>query len=209
MTTLPELLGQGGSAQIWSSSLVVTKGQIVQSPADLSFYKRTAATGSSATDPADDLVNYVAEDYYRVGTLSDKGLLYSTTVPTYYAVNTTRVAPTIAAGVRGLLFSATGRGALYFLGAARQVSATGNFRIEVIVDGRTIFDKSANPTGTSWTIIGSTVPGIIASTNYNDTNAILDSAPVEFRRSISVYVTPTGTPAGVNDVFAYYLRGRN
>ena len=209
MSDYSDFFGGVGNVKIWASGSIVRKWQTVRSPADGELYKRITADGSGATDPADDLVNYVAEDYYRVATLSDKGLLYSATVPAYYAVNTTRVAPTIAVGVRSLLFSATGRGALYFLGAARQVSATGNFRIEIIVDGRTIFDKSANPTGTSWTIIGSTVPGIIASTNYNDTNAILDSAPVEFRRSISVYVTPTGTPAGTSDVFAYYLRGRN
>lgn len=58
--------GGGGSAKLWASGMTVRKWQTVQSPLDGELYTRTAATGSGATDPADDITNYVAASYRRI-----------------------------------------------------------------------------------------------------------------------------------------------
>ena len=210
MTTLPELLGQGGSIPFWRSGRTVLKGEYVKSPLDLEIYKRVTADGAGAIDPADDITNYVGESYLRTATITNRPMLSGNpSVPNYYAQGVTRVAPTISAGTRGLIVSATGRGAMYFLGSCRQVSAAGSFRLEVLIDGRTVFDNSANPAANSWTLLGNAITGSMAGNTYPDVTAILDMAPVEFRRSLAIYATPTGASLGSNDVFAYAIRSRN
>lgn len=204
MSTWAADLGMGGGdAQIWSSSLVVTQGQVVQSPADWEFYKRIAATGSGATDPANDLSNYVAASYRRTGSLAVPSGSFPTNT-NFVTSGATRVAPTIGAGVRSLLVSATGRGSLTFLGASQPVGSGRPARWEVIIDGRVVLDQTITlPSGQATVIVGRTT---MNSAGVEGIYAWEDYSPVEFRRSIEIYITPTLATSG-GEYWAYRLRG--
>lgn len=204
MTTLANLLGSGGDVPLWSAGATVQKWQTVRSPADGELYTRITATGGGTTDPADDLTNYVAASYRRSAVMSSFVPRVASTNSSLYGTGATRVSPVISAGARTLLVSATGRGNLAFLGGSRATANTSNVRFEVIVDGRTILDTTpAIPPNSSSTLIGlSTIQG-----TANEAYAWADSAPIEFRRSLSVYVTPSIASSGTVDFFAYMLRG--
>ncbi|MBL8355529.1 MAG: hypothetical protein JNM01_11930 [Delftia acidovorans] len=208
MSTWAADLGMGGGdAQIWSSSLVVTQGQVVQSPADWEFYKRIAATGSGATDPADDTTNYIAASYRRTLALPSRAPFLTTAAGSYYAANLPATSPRISQGVRTLIFSATGRGVVGFFGIG--CSNAGILRVEMIIDGRTVYDSNVTMQGDNgWTLIGRTVNGVFASTNYPDYNALVDPYAPEFRRSVAVYVTPTNNSRNGTDRFASLVIGQ-
>lgn len=205
MTTLPELLGQGGgSIPIWFSGRTVLKWDTVRSPADGELYTRIAADGAGTTDPADDITNYVAASYRRIPSLAPPAGNFATSgqFATYGA---TKVSPVIGAGTRRLLVSATGRGSLTFLGAAQSTGGNRTTRWEVIADGRTLLDQSiflGNVQGVA--ILGRT------SMNASAVEGVYtweDSYPLEFRRSLSVYITPVAATSGTDEFWAYRLRG--
>lgn len=204
MSTWASILGMGGGdAQIWSSGLTVTQGQTVLSPADWELYTRISATGAGATDPADDLTNYIARSYRRAAPFA---------APTgriavggsFATSGATRVAPVISAGTRTLLVSASGRGSLTFLGAANNNAGTKTQRWEIAVDGRVLLDASvANDYGFASIFVGRTT---MNSSGTEGTYAWEDYSPIEFRRSLSIYVTPTAT-TNTSEYMAYRLRG--
>ena len=187
-------------APLWSSGMTVAQWQEVRSPLDGEIYRRKTATASSATDPADDLTNYIAVSYVRSTTLPLKQSAWATQASassTYYAEGIVRTAVgVIANGVRTSILSLTGRGGVGFLGLWQSASGS-TFRIEMICDGRTIYDvTSAGVTAGTITFLGNTFR--VATTTNADGGGLPDNNGPRFRRSFQVFLTPTvGTfPAG-------------
>jgi hypothetical protein len=205
MTTLPELLGQGGgSIPIWFSGRTVLKWDTVRSPADGELYTRIAADGAGTTDPADDITNYVAASYRRIPSLAPPAGNFATNSQ-FATYGATKVSPVISAGARTLLVSATGRGSLTFLGAAQTSGSNRTTRWEVIADGRVLLDQSLTlATSQGFAILGRTT---MNSSAVEGVYTWEDSYPLEFRRSLSVYITPAIATTASTDFWAYRLRG--
>lgn len=190
------------TTRVWASGMTVAQGERVISPLDWEEYRRTAATGGGSTDPADDLTNYIAASYERA-----TGILASNTTKglggafsSIFSAFTVASLPAVGAGVRTLAFSLSGRGTLSGLAVTRGGS-TDTMRVELIVDGRTIYNvvQSYGPTQV-W--LG---PGISFDTGSGVIG--LTSDAIQFRRSIAVYVTPTVATVA-NAIQAAY-RGRS
>lgn len=196
MTTLAKLLGAGGAnPEQWAASLVVPQGDLVLSPLDWEVYRRIAATGASATDPANDTTNYISASFERCAGLADRagGVrgIGGTAGLANYGNGVTRTIPgNIAAGVRTQLLGLTGRGVLSFLGLYANNTRTS--RIEVLVDGRTVLDTNVVFTAAAQTctLLGSSG----ANGSWPEFYAMPDAAGANFRRSCQVYVTVTGNP---------------
>lgn len=192
MNTLSGILGQGGGDfPVWSASLTVVQFQIVRSPADGELYTRTAATGTSATDPADDITNYRAESYQRVTALvcdavprSGGGVFATGSKKT--------VLPGIATGVRTLALEMLGRGSLDFFAAQR--GAPGTMRVEVVIDGRTVFDETRTYADSYYSLI----VGSVAPNASGQLETPIEGNGVGFRRSLRVYVTPPAASMPAN-----------
>lgn len=208
MTTLATILGMGGDVPLWYSGMTVQKWQTVRSPADGELYTRSAATGTGATDPADDVTNYFAASFRRSAPITGfvPRILTSMSLSSY-AQGATKVAPTINAGVRTLLLSATGRGNISFFGFFKTIAAALNLRVEIIADGRAIFDNtiafpaSANCLCTIFGMSTARADGI------QEAYAWPDAFPIEFRRSLSVYLTPSAALT-TNDTSLYLMRAQ-
>ncbi len=203
MNTLSGILGQGGGDfPVWSASLTVVQFQIVRSPADGELYTRTAATGTSATDPADDITNYRAESYQRVTAIvcdavprASGGLFATGSKKT--------LLPAIATGVRTLALEMLGRGSLDFFAASR--GASGTMRVEILLDGRTVFDELQTHTSGYYSI----VVGSVAPNSSNQLETPIEGNGVGFRRSLRVYVTPPAASIPINTaVIAYKSRSQ-
>ncbi len=185
---LAKLMGQGGggSAELWSASATIEQGALVISPLDKEVYRRVAATGISSTDPADDLTNYVAASYARTTSLP-----IGYTLPQIYADNVrgvTRTAQTnIAQGARTQALSVTGRGQLLHVGAWRSANSgeTAGLRTEIWVDGRKLVEWESTAAGAHY------VTALGASTKVGDDVIAAPAAPVVFRRSLVIWITPT------------------
>ncbi len=205
MSTWAADLGMGGTdAQIWAPSLVVAQGQIVQSPVDWEFYKRISATGSGSTDPADDFINYVAASYVRTASLRSSALSPIGASSTFAQYGATVVNPSISAGVRTLIVSATGRGSVGFLGVSNFIGSSRTFRLELIIDGRALADNNVTLSNNQYILpIGRTSMNSAGNEGYY---AWDDNYPINFRRSVSVYVTPT-TAVSTSFYIAHNLRG--
>lgn len=195
MNTLSGILGQGGGDfPVWSASLTVVQFQIVRSPADGELYTRTAATGTSATDPADDITNYRAELYQRITALvcdavpRPSGGLFATG-------SKKTLLPAVATGVRTLVLEMLGRGSLDFFAISR--GAPGTMRVEVLLDGRTVFNELQTYADGYYSII----VGSVAPNASNQLETPIEGNGVGFRRSLRIYVTPPSaaiiTGAGV------------
>lgn len=198
-----QMFSGGASAPLWFSGMTVQKWQTIKSPLDGELYTRTAATGSGATDPANDLANYVAASYRRTGPLAVPPGTFSTS-NAFVTYGATRSAPVISAGVRTLLVSATGRGSLTFLGASQSASGTRTARWEVLIDGRAVLDQSIGiSVNQAFVVVGRTT---MNSAGVEGVYAWEDYSPVEFRRSCEIYITPVIATAG-SEYWAYRLRG--
>lgn len=185
-------------AQLWVSGMTVAKWQEVRSPLDGEIYRRKTATGGGTTDPAADLTNYIAVSYVRSTTLPLKTSAWAAlgqTSSSYYAFGIPKTTPgLIATGVRTQILSLTGRGGVGFIGFFVNASSA-TFRIEVICDGRTIYDATSTPgiAYTSMTILGNTFPGTPPSASGVSQEGFgsPDTNGPRFRRSFQVYLTPT------------------
>lgn len=189
MSDLSEFIG-GSGAKLWSSGMTVRQWQSVTSPLDGDVYRRTTATGAGATDPANDLTNYIAVTYRRVSSLASPSTppLGASGITTGFPPSgVTIAAPTLTAGVRTQVLSLTGRGAVRMLGSFYSVNntnGTGDMRHEVIVDGRTILDFSG--------------PHNVAYAYYCLIGGLTGASPaipmmfesVQFRRTFEMYATP-------------------
>ncbi|ROR02069.1 hypothetical protein EDF72_1186 [Delftia acidovorans] len=203
MNTLSGILGQGGGDfPVWSASLTVVQFQIVRSPLDGELYTRTAATGTSATDPADDITNYRAESYQRVTAIvcdavprASGGLFATGSKKT--------LLPAIATGVRTLALEMLGRGSLDFFALSRGVPGT--MRVEILLDGRTVFNDLQTYADGYYSI----VVGGVAPNSSNQLETPIEGSGLGFRRHLRIYVTPPSAAivAGTG-VLAYKSRSQ-
>lgn len=214
MPSLSEILGQGGSAPLWFSNRTTKQWETVKSPLDGELYTRKAATGSGTTDPADDVTNYFAASFARCGAmlvkptasfLNNGGNIGHPS----YAYGIARVQPgAVANNTRTLIYSQTGRGALTFLGL--YAFSTKAWRVEVIIDGRTVHDGSYTSTASYQvcTLIGNVVSGTVpgGSSASQEGFGYPDSLGPLFRRTLQIYVTPTSGGIVANDAFAIATR---
>lgn len=201
-----QMFSGGANAPLWFSGMTVRRYEAVISPADGEIYRRKTADGAGSTDPADDTTNYDAISYRRTLAIASRasGILTTTSISSY-AGGATVASPVISAGVRTLLVSAAGKGILGFLGVSGSVAR--NIRFEVVLDGRTVLDVTpVFPSGPrACTLIGRTTPG---ATDQAE-SAWTDSYSPEFRRSVSVYVTPSVAITVAQAYFAHIIQGQS
>lgn len=209
MSASSQFLGAGSSVSLWVSGATVAQWDYRKSPIDGEVYQRTAATGSGTTDPANDTTNYVAASYVRVSALPSKNAIDNlSNAPAQFANNSVKVAINgITAGTRTQILNLSGRGAMAFLAVMK--AAIDNARVEVIVDGITILDRTTtNAVDTlAYCLIGapgSADPGIGSVRPF--AVALPDALPVQFRRTFAVWYTPATTASGANATLAYDLR---
>ena len=180
----------------WASGMTVKKNEIVKSPLDNEDYERITATGGGTTDPANDVVNYVARSYVRTAALATPrpsstaygvvtGLGLTTSTLTILALNT-----------RTSFLSITGRGCIGTLAISRGNSA-GGLRVEILVDGRAVFDQVLIYNSSNQIYIYLGHPGPISASSYPDTISA-SAKGIEFVRSFQVFLTPTNAGSGGN-----------
>ena len=202
-------LGAGGGASLWISGVAVPKWGLVVSPLDGEVYRRTTATGAGTVDPANDVTNYFAASYRRVTALTTYAELDNVaTSADNFANGATKLNMNIAVNVRTSLLNVTGRGVAQYLGVLK--AAEGGGRLEVLIDGRSIFDKTicaAWPAAARYAaiVVGSSISGDISGNSNLAAYTALPEAGVEFKRSLQVFYTPL-TAATTTGTFAYMLR---
>ena len=188
----------------WVSGMTVRKNEIVKSPADNEDYERITATGAGTTDPADDTTNYVARSYVRTVALPATSQLFPNGAMSG-AISTT--VGGISTNVRTSVLNITGRGALSYLGFVKDVTGTGS-RVEIICDGRNIYNVAGlnNPSsGYLMLVLGSLIADPVVS-GITGVVAVETTAPVQFRRSLQIYVTALGSPAASTSKLGYIIR---
>ena len=199
-------LGAGGGASLWISGVAVPKWGLVVSPLDGEVYRRTTATGAGTVDPANDVTNYFAASYRRVTALTTYAELDNVaTSANNFANGATKLNMNIAVNVRTSLLNVTGRGVAQYLGVLK--AAAGGGRLEVLIDGRTIFDKTVGASSLLYAaiVVGSSISGDISGNSNLAAYTALPEAGVEFKRSLQVFYTPL-TAATTTGTFAYMLR---
>lgn len=194
----------GMQAPLWVSGATIAQYQLVTSPADKETYQRIASTGSGTTDPADDTTNYVAVSYERLAAIVGGGVINSvgnfTSIGNGPTTKTTLAA--IGVSARTSVLSVSGRGCVDYFAFFK--NAAGTTRVEIIVDGRTLFDQT-DTYGTTNALIA--IGMISAGSGANALNeARFDPAGVQFRRTLEVYITNTATGSPSSAGIAYHLR---
>jgi hypothetical protein len=198
----------GMRKRTWASGMTVRKNEIVKSPADNEDYERITATGGGTTDPADDVVNYVARSYVRTA-----GIVPAKQLGAYLGdmntagghVGATRVVlGAIAVGARTLALDITGRGVIDYLATSKANSGT--YRVEVIVDGRVVSDETTTGGyGKSDLYVGSPTYG---EATYQTQFAIRQPDGIVFKRSFAVYLTAVSLAGGIGCGVAYNARSQ-
>lgn len=206
MSNFTQFIG-GGSVKLWSSGETVLKWDYRKSPIDGEIYQRITATGSGTTDPADDVTNYVAVTYPRATARPATSTREIATNSNGIIASVYVTVAAISAGVRTKILAATGRGSCSFL-AWQANMGTANGRLEIVVDGRTIYDATqtmgAAPTHQWCQIpVGSLINAGAATFNFL---AIPDGAPLVFRRTFDVWFTPSATTSAGNQLW-HAVRG--
>ena len=202
---LSDLFGGGGGPDVWVSGKTVAQYDYVISPADLEIYQRKTATGSGATDPYSDSTNYRPVSFNRLASITNgwsSGVWTTPGADTQFAGTTSSV-PALSAGVRTSVLSATGKGSLDFAAYVKSGSSptSGTFRIELIVDGRTLFNATfANPSTSNYAVIQGGVPG---------GTGVIGAIPMDcpFSQSMQIYVTSSAGVAANIMRFSYAMRG--
>lgn len=196
MSNFTQFIG-GGSVKLWSSGETVLQWDYRRSPLDGEIYQRKTATGGGTTDPADDVTNYVAVSYNRPAAIVNRFSAGGTSYINANLVACNQVAvnsPT--ANTRTLLTSVTGKGTIASLGFRYGLNGGkvdgSTSRVELIVDGRTLF----NALFTGMTEANSQVLAVVgdlavdlSGSNHQE----LRDKPIEFSRSFQVYVTNSWT----------------
>lgn len=205
MNTLSSLLGQGGGNwPLWSPTRIVLQDQIVRSPLDHELYSRTSATGSSATDPADDIVNYKAESYKRWTAIVCDATPRNPGGT--FAVGTKKVStPVVSVGVRTLCLEMLGRGMVDFMSVSRG-GGSGPMRVELVIDGRTVYDETQTySTAVQW----STFLGSVSLNGSSQLDTPIDASnAIEFKRHLRLYMTPANSSFSVPGQVAYKQRSQ-
>ena len=205
MSELSTFIGGASGAKPWVSGAVIKQYAYVISPADLEIYQRKTATGSGTTDPYSDTTNYRPVSINRLASITNgwsSGVWTAPAADTQFA-GTTSSTPALSAGVRTSVLSATGKGSLDFAAYAKASSAatSGTFRIELIIDGRTLFDATfANPSTSNYAVIQGVVPG---------GTGVIGAIPMDcpFSQSMQIYVTSSAGVAANVMRFSYAMRG--
>ena len=177
----------GPNPPLWvSGAAQQPAGQWVTSPADKEIYQRIAATNSSTTDPANDVTNYVARSYIR--TVALPPLAYVGSFSTGYFQTTVNPA-TVPIGSRTSVLSITGRG---WLGSLQfQKGSGGNLRLEIFCDGRSVYDQTRDMLVAGYSFIAFGTLNEQASSGYLGEMLAQSPNPLQFRRSLQVFVTPS------------------
>lgn len=205
MANLSDFLG--GTPKVWVSGMAVNQWQDVISPADGETYRRKTAAGSGTTDPSDDRANYFPISFDRVVSQSRGTATFAGNYLGRMGTTSTLV-PGIAVGVRTSLLSVSGKGEVNFLCVQNGVYTFGGTqRLEVVVDGVTIFDASGSLGGAAYTnlvaIGGFAAIEAAASPNGNE---VFDK--VRFSKSVQVFLTPSGAALNVNYIsFRAFYKG--
>lgn len=188
----------------WVSGVPIAKGQWLTSPADGEIYQRIADTGTDTTDPADDLVKYVARSYERTDAILGAAMLASaaTGISSFCLGATKSIFGALGVGVRTSVLSVTGRGCLDYLVLSK--GAAGTARIEVIVDGHTKLDRTDTHSSSTY-LLALGMPSANGGSN-SFVEARFDPAGVQFRRSLQIYVTAVATDSAAAAGIAYHLR---
>lgn len=197
---LSELIGGGGAPSIWNSGETVSQWDYRRSPLDGEVYQRKTAAGSGTTDPANDVTNYVAVSYNRpaaiVNAFSDGGLPVVNAILVASNKKFLSIAP--VANTRTLITSVTGKGriqnlAFCYAGAGGR-PANGTARIELVLDGRTLFNALFN-TGVETNPFAVAVVGDLVFNSWASPGVYYDIAdnPIEFARSFQIFVTNSWT----------------
>lgn len=190
-----------GALRTWQADMSVRRGETVISSLDSEDYRRVKATGGGAVDPADDIANYVATSYTRVLSLGGMRKVSSSVNSGVWAQNYDKAkTPAVAAGARTLVFSAAGRGELQVAAFYLAVGAsTVSIRFELVLDGRTLFDRTDLFGFNRWlTIVGAPAAGGDGSNSYP--GLVLDIEHIKFRRGVQLYMTPVAALAAGNDL---------
>ncbi|TDS74416.1 hypothetical protein [Comamonas sp. JUb58] len=193
-----------GGPNLWVSGVSVPQGAMVVSPLDGEVYRRLTASGSGATDPANDLTNYLAVSYRRVTALSATVFANGTAAAGSFANGATKVAINLAVGTRGNLLNISGRGAVQFLGLTK--ASTNGGQVEIYADGRTLFNDSVAPNNQEVAVFVGAFSGTTPGSTFVPAYYAVPAAGIEFKRSLQVYYTPATTSATVG-ALAYIVRG--
>ena len=195
-------------APLWSSGMTVAQWQEVRSPLDGEVYLRKTATGSGATDPADDTTNYIAVSFGRVSAVPIVTLASSTSLVTYVFNGVTKVLTgTINIGVRTSILSITGRGRADFLGFFK--GAPGGGTLELFIDGRQVTAGSISALASNAALLIGSAAGHYDGTSYVNLYNALPMGGVSFRRSLQVFFTPTSSAVGANAALMYSVTGES
>lgn len=147
MSELSTFIGGGASgAKPWVSGMTVKQYAYVVSPTDLEIYQRKTATGSGTTDPYSDSTNYRPAAFDRVSSIANRwssGSMSTSSTSSDFNTYVTTAVLAFAAGVRTSILSISGRAALrFFCIQANSSALSGTVRLEVLIDGRTVFDAT-------------------------------------------------------------------
>lgn len=203
MSDLTDFIG-GAGTKVWASGMTVKQWQAVVSPLDGEVYRRKTATGAGATDPANDLANYIAVTYRRCSALTPPSAtpIAGQSGLTGMTANGIKVVtPAPAASTRTQIVSVTGRGRARFAGVQWTTNSAPAMtaRFEILIDGRTVLDftgVNGGVTQPNWTLIGGSL------TATTPMLPVLDA--IFFRRSFEIYCTPTtAMTAAWNFMYAY------
>lgn len=203
MSDFITFFGGGGSAATpWISGQTVRQYAYKISPLDAETYQRVTADGTGAVDPADNITDYVARTYQRVRGIPAPSapIPNGQTDPANWANGATKTALNINSGVRSRVLQLTGRGRTTVLGLFSGVNSPTSVRAEIIIDGRTVLDSTI-----SWGVSAGFVffLGSWAASGTTLGYSALPVGGIQFRRSLEVWVTPTGGAISTNGAFAH------
>jgi len=199
MSNFSQFFG-GGSIKPWNSGETVSQWDYRRSPLDGEIYQRKTAAGSGTTDPADDVANYVAVSYNRPAAIVNEFSAGGSPQggATLAAPNQKGLSVAPVANTRTLITSVTGKGRIQNLafryGGAAGRPDNGTARIELVLDGRTLFNALFN-TGSAANSLAVAVVGDLVYDPGTSSGAYYGIAdnPIEFARSFQIFVTNSWT----------------
>lgn len=187
MINLTEIIGGAGGIKPWVSGATIKRYAYVVSPTDLEVYQRKTATGSGATDPYSDTTNYRPASFDRVSSITNAWSAGGTSPGSAsdFLGYVTAPTPAFSAGVRTAVLNISGRSSLRFFAVQAGAAVSGSVRLEILLDGRTVFDvtSSAYTASGNFSIGAGYVAGALSSVNIPGFD--------DFRcsNSLQVYIT--------------------
>lgn len=195
-----------------SDTSIQARAQLVNGAGSISYtgdgvsgvYARRLQLASDAIDPADDVTNYVARSYERTDAILGAAMLAAaaTGISSFCIGATKSIYGALGVGARTSVLSVTGRGCLDYLVLSK--GASGTQRIEVIVDGRTVLDRTDTHSSSTYLMALGMASANGGSNSFVE--ARFDPAGVQFRRALQIYVTNVTTDSAAAAGIAYHLR---